>query len=137
MSEIYPVTLMGYMLTKYKDGARGENGLYDCWGLARHVRHFVYGKSLLSEFAGVDRFVPKSLAKSCKEQIKTLKEIKTPVAGAVVAVYKKGLCVHVAVCVENNGEIEIMDTNPATNTQVFSIPRFIRPYGECEIKYYD
>ena len=137
MPEVYPVTLMGYMLTKYKDGARGENGQYDCWGLARHVRHFVYGKSLLSEFAGVDRFVPKTLAKSCKEQIKTLQEIKTPVAGAVVAVYKKGLCVHVAVCVENNGEIEIMEANPQSGVHVISIDRFKRQYEALEIKFYD
>ena len=136
MPEIYPLKLTEYLMCEYKDGSRGEGGYYDCWGLVRHVRHFVYGKSMLHEYAGVDRFAPITLAKCGADQVRELEEIDTPRAGAIVTVCRKRLCTHVAVCVENNSTIEIMEANPS-GIQILPLQRFVQQYYQREIRFYD
>lgn len=132
-----PFTLLEALQAPYKDGARGEDGFYDCWGLARKVRAEVYGKSLLLELAGANRFDLKDMQNCYKEQTAKLKIIKEPVAGAIVGVIKKGLCVHAAVIVENNGKLCVLDTNPITNSKIYSLTDYQQKFFNAEIIYYD
>lgn len=129
--------LVDYLTARYKDGARGEDGYYDCWGLTRDVRHFVYGKPRLLEFAGANRFTPITLAKAANKQTAQLEPLLKPVVGAVIGVYKKDICHHVAVAVENNGKIEVLDINPQTGVRLSTLKDFTARFYGHEVRFYD
>lgn len=129
--------LIDFLEVKYRDGARGENGFYDCWGLTRAVRHKVYKKPLLQEFAGISRFTGLSLARAAIKVTSGLKQIEEPIAGAVVGVYKGRICHHAAVVIENAGKLCIMDLSPQGSVKIHTIDSFKRFYSNYEIRYYD
>lgn len=129
--------MMQYLTARYVDGGRGD-GQYDCWGLSRAVRHDVYGKSLLPEYAGCSRHTPIALARGAESEIATaLQQIDNPVPGCMVGVFASGICVHVAVAIGDNGHVRVMDITAQTGTSIYSISDFERLYYGREIRYYD
>lgn len=120
-------------LTEYrhKFGCRGENGLIDCWGLTRLARHELYGKPLLPSFKDKT-----DINDGYIEHAPFMQRLKTRVDGAVIAVIKYGICVHVALAVGDN-VLEIKRTGQRARLIMWK--DFIKQYPApiWEIRFYD
>lgn len=137
MPKVYPVNLIDYLSIPYEDGGRSPSGL-DCWGQVRAVRHYVFGKPLLPEWAGVDRHSKGDYARAeNKTTADQLKEIEKPKAGAIIGVYKRSICTHVAIVVNNGGKLSVLDTGHKTGARIHTQQEFKVLFWGCEIKYYD
>lgn len=101
-----------YMGARYRDGARGEvvDGVleYDCWSLARAVRHEVYGKPLLPSWGHVRNTMPREFARA-HEAVSSCLEECSPEVGAVAAVFRGRLVTHVGVVIEVDGRLAVLD----------------------------
>ena len=131
-----------YLMASYRDGARGEDGEYDCWGMARAARVELYGRQLLDSRGGEYQHDPAGFTARYREQIAEMVEIENPVPGAVVAVLKKKLiCMHVALVTHDiNGTgmgLHILDINPGRGARLIPLFRFLEEHKLRTIKYYD
>lgn len=126
------MTLNDFIGKQYEDGARGPEK-HDCWSLVRSIRHEVYGLPLLPSFGHVRHTMPIEFTKAYREGVKGLQKCK-PEVGAVAAVLRGAICVHVAVVVEIGGELAVMEINPKTNCRWLRIPEFERQY--LKVEYY-
>lgn len=131
-----------YLMASYRDGARGEDGEYDCWGMARAARVELYGRQLLDSRGGEYQHDPSGFTARYREQIAEMVEVEKPVPGAVVAVLKKKLiCMHVALVVHDiNGTgmgLHILDINPGRGARLIPLFRFLEEHKLRTLKYYD
>lgn len=126
--------MIKYLKARYKDGARGEDGFYDCWGLVRAARHELFNRPLLPSYGGEYQRDPAGFTKHYNNQAQRMREIESPCPGAVVAVLRGKICIHVALVVEDNRVIEI---NPKTQARAIPLSRFKSDYAHRTIKYYD
>jgi hypothetical protein len=94
----------------YVDGGRGPVE-YDCWGLVREVRSLHMGFSELPLYGELRNTSPRLFTKAYRTESAKLKEC-APENGAIAAVMIGDVCVHVAVVVENAGELWILEINP-------------------------
>ncbi|HAR44681.1 MAG TPA: hypothetical protein DCS05_00505 [Nitrospiraceae bacterium] len=117
---------------EYEDGARGP-AKYDCWGLARTIRHEVYGLPLLPSHGHVRHTMLREFNRCYQVTADTMQEC-APEVGAVAAVFRGPICVHVAVVVEIDGALAVMEINPTTNCRWLRVPDFERRY--LKVKYY-
>ena len=125
-------TLNDFIGMEYEDGARGPLK-FDCWGLARSVRHEVYGLPLLPSFGHVRHTMPVEFTKSYREVAQGMERCK-PEVGAVAFVFRGRICIHVAVVVEIDGELAVMEINPSTNCRWLRVPDFEARY--LRVEYY-
>ena len=120
------MTLNDYIGMEYEDGARGPLK-HDCWSLCRSIRHEVLGLPLLPSFGHVRHTMPREFTKSYRAVAKTMTRCE-PEVGAIAAVFRGKICIHVAVVVEIDGDLAIMEINPTTNCRWLRIPDFERRY---------
>ncbi len=120
------MTLNDYIGMEYEDGARGPEK-FDCWGLTRAIRHEYLGLPLLPSFGHVRNTMPREFTKSYKAVAKTMTRCE-PEIGAIAAVFRGKICVHVAVVVEIDGDLAVIEINPDTNCRWLRIPDFERRY---------
>lgn len=130
--------LTDYLGARYRDGARGEvaaDGVteYDCWGLARWVRHAHYGKHLLPSWGHVRNTMPRLFTRAYRAEAATMDECH-PEPGAVAVVYKGAIVVHVAVVIEVGGRLAALEINQSTGVRWRRIPDFEAPY--LRVTYY-
>lgn len=132
------MTLNDFMRTAYKDGGRGEieNGVpvHDCWSLSITIRHYVYGLPMLPSWSFVRAMDKRHLTRAWAEQRAALVECE-PKVGALAAVYRSDLCLHIAVVVEVDGALAIVET-VQTGPRWMRIPEFERRYNKVRY-YYD
>lgn len=131
-----------FLTAKYKIGARGENGFYDCWGLARAARVELYGRQLLDSRGGEYQHDVAEFTVRYRAQIAEMTEIQNPVPGAVAAVLKKKIiCTHVALVVHDVNRtgmgLHILDINPGRGARIIPLFRFLEENKLRTIKYYD
>lgn len=131
-----------YLMASYRDGARGEGGEYDCWGMARAARVELYGRQLLDSRGGEYQHDPAGFTARYREQIAEMVEVEKPVPGSVIAVLKKKMiCTHVALVVHDiNGTgmgLHILDINPGRGARLIPLFRFLEENKLRTIKYYD
>ena len=104
--------LARYIGARYRDGARGEvvGGVaeYDCWSLARAVRHEVYGKVLLPSWGLIRNSQPREFARA-REAVAARMEVCAPELGAVATVFRGRLVTHIGVVVEVDGRMAVLD----------------------------
>jgi len=115
-----------YLLAQYKDGGRGPHE-WDCWGLTRHVRHEHLGQQLLPSYGNLRNSDPKAFTKAYDAEAALMEECDAEI-GAIAAVMHGALCTHVAVVVEVDGRLSILEINPNTGARRLSIPEFERIY---------
>jgi hypothetical protein len=125
-------SLNDYIGLQYEDGARGPDR-HDCWSLCRAIRHEILGLPLLPSFGHVRHTMPREFTKSYQAVAETM-TICTPEVGAIAAVFRGKICLHVAVVVEIDGDLAIMEINPKTNCRWLRIPDFERRY--LKVVYY-
>lgn len=128
--------LNDYLTSVYKDCGRGElvrgKPAYDCWALVRDARHKLYGLPLLPSFGGIHAMDKERLTEMHDLQREAMEECE-PCPGAIAAVYRGRLCLHVAVVVEIEGDLAVLETKPG-GPRWLRIPAFEREYNR--VRYY-
>jgi len=126
------MTLNDFIGMEYEDGARGPQK-YDCWGLVRAIRQEVLNMPLLPSFGHVRHTMLREFNRCYQTTADTMQECK-PEVGTIAAVFRGPICVHVAVVVEIDGALAVMEINPTTNCRWLRVPDFERRYAK--VKYY-
>ena len=119
-------TLNYYIGLEYEDGARGPLK-HDCWSLVRTIRHEYLCLPLLPSFGQIRHTMPIKFTRAYSDVAKTMIICK-PEVGAIAAVMRGKICIHVAVVVEIDGDLAIIEINPKTNCRWLRIPDFERRY---------
>ena len=99
-----------YLTAPYKDGGRGPIA-FDCWGLCIAVRHEVFGLPLLPSLGSVGKDRLRENTGAYHDLKKGMDECR-PEPGAIAAVFRGLLCLHVGVVVHSDGRLKVLDTNP-------------------------
>ena len=121
-----------YLSSVYVDGGR-EIGTLDCYGLARLVRHYHCGKRLLPSFGLIRNTQPKEFTLAYQEEAKNMQQCE-PENGAIAAVFRGALCIHVAVIIEVDNELHALEINPKKGARLMRIPDFESQY--LRVAYY-
>jgi hypothetical protein len=121
--------LSHYLFARYVDGARGDSGAYDCWGLVREVRHKIYGKRLLPSCGAIRKTMPREFTKAYEAEAASM-EVCEPEPGAIAAVFTGRLMLHVGVVVELEGRLAVLDINEKSGARWQRIPAFEAPFSK-------
>ncbi len=127
--------LSKYMSYIYSPGARGEEGLIDCWGLVRVVRAEVFGKSLLPEFAQARMGDSKQIQAAFEKQRSELIQV-APCEVAIAACIRRGVCIHVAILVSKDHVLEIKRAGARARLQKLSDSLLDYPAPLWEVQYF-
>lgn len=128
------MTLNDYMKSQYVDAGR-EYPFLDCYGLARLVRHDVYGKSLLPLLDGHGGLDKVQQSRDVRQYINLMTLVDSKPVGSLAFAYRRRLCEHIGVVVKTGGKRMVMDTNQSTGTRIMSIPSFEMQFRK--VLYYD
>lgn len=115
-----------YLASPYEDGARGP-ARYDCWGLVREARHLHLGKRLLPSWGDVRNTQAKAFTRAYLAEAKTMQPCE-PEAGAIAAVMRGHVCIHVALVLKADGRLMILETNPESGPRYLPLDRWRRQY---------
>lgn len=121
------INVEDYLFQPYVLGGREPNG-FDCWGLALLIR-----KELgLPDLAGpreANRDNPLAMQKLYKEVSEgSLEACDSLRPGYLAAVFKGRIMVHVAVAVEIDGRMALLETNPGSGVRWMYVDRFLQTY---------
>ena len=120
-----------YLLAEYRDGARGEceDGItyLDCWGLVREARHLHLGKRLLPSWANVRNTMPKLFTRAYQAEATSMDKCN-PEPGAIAAVFRGSLMVHVGLVLELDGRLCVLEINPKSGARIRTVKDFEAPY---------
>lgn len=116
-----------YLFTPYVKGGRERTG-FDCWGLVLLVREEL-GLPVLDGPSSANKDNPIAMQRLYRS-ITTgpLEERDTLSPGDVAAVFKAGVMVHVAVAIEIDGRIALIETNPGSGVRWVYLDRFLQTY---------
>lgn len=116
-----------YLFVPYLNGGRTMAGL-DCWGLTLLVRKEL-GAPALDGASGLDRGTPVGMQRLYSHLISgPLCEVEDLKAGDIAAVFRAGILVHVAVALEIDGRIALLETNPSSGVRWMFLDRFLQTY---------
>jgi len=115
-----------YLVATYEDGARGP-AKYDCWGLCREVRNLHCGKRLLPSFGAIRNTQPKEFTRAYQQESANMEECK-PEHGAIAAVFRGPLCIHVAVIIELENGLHALEINPKKGARLMRVSDFESQY---------
>ncbi|HAG18171.1 MAG TPA: hypothetical protein DCK80_03790 [Pseudomonas sp.] len=116
-----------YLNATYEDGARGP-ARYDCWGLVRAVRHELLGLPLLPSFGAVRNTMPAAFTRAYEQQAALMEECQ-PEPGAIAAVFRGRIVIHVALVIEIDGDLAVLEIrNDRTSARWLRIPDFESRY---------
>lgn len=124
-----------YLSYQYKADARGDGGFIDCWGLTRLARHELYGKPLLPSH-GHASLAAGTMHTAYEQQAQTMRQCERG-EGVIVAVLRRGICMHVALMVGDNRVLEIK--RHGQRARLTPWREFLRQYPTptWEIRFYD
>lgn len=111
-----------YLASQYRDGGR-ELPFVDCYGLVRLARSERFGKDDLPSFGHVRNTMPAEFTRCVKQAAESFAECE-PQPGAVATVWRGRICVHIAIVVEIDGRLAVLDTGSKTGPGWSSVPRF-------------
>lgn len=115
-----------YLRTGYLDGARGPDH-YDCWGLVREARHLHCGQALLPSFGDVRNTRPREFTQAYTRESAGM-EACAPEHGAIAAVMHGKVCVHVALVVECDGTLRILEINQVRGARFIPLAKWLRDH---------
>jgi hypothetical protein len=114
-----------YLACPYLDGGRTSAGL-DCWGQLLLVRAEL-GCRPLPSLGGVTRHTIRTMGSRYTEVSNGL-QVCQPEPGAIAAVFRGALFVHVGVVVDIEGRLAVLETNPASGARWLRVPEFLSLY---------
>ncbi|EHG7890739.1 nitrite transporter [Citrobacter braakii] len=117
-----------YLSVKWLKGGRAYPEL-DCFGIVNEVRRDL-GLHEWPDFAGVTKD-DGGLDREAKSFSLTLSQCE-PCAGAGVYCYSGSTVTHVAVVVDINEQLYVVECNPKTNVTILPLPRFMRRFVKVE-----
>lgn len=115
-----------FLASKYVDGGR-EVGALDCYGLVRLVRHHHCGKRLLPSFGSIRNTQPKEFTRAYQQESASMAEC-APEHGAIAAVFRGPLCIHVAVIIELENGLHALEINPKKGARLLRVHDFESQY---------
>lgn len=126
--------LTSYLTSRYQDGGRGP-GAFDCWGLVRTARHQLFGLPLLPSYGAIAADDKLRLTGAALEVMRTGFAPAPPIPGAIATCWRGRLCQHVALVVEADGRLGVLETGSRCG------PRWLplKVFEELNLKviYYD
>jgi ABC-type bacteriocin/lantibiotic exporter with double-glycine peptidase domain len=99
------------------------------------VRANVFGWEWLPSFGAIEDGDKRGLTKAVLSERVKFREV-APVPGAIATVWRGRLCTHVAVVVEIDNRLGVLETNPSTGPRWLSVADFERNYMKV-IYYHD
>lgn len=114
--------------TRYVDGGRGPVE-FDCWGLVRHVRHYEMGFRLLAEYGSLRNTQPKEFTKAYRNESGLMHE-GVARHGSIAAVLIGAVCVHVALVIECEGRLKVLEINPERGARFLPLTAWLRDHGK-------
>lgn len=114
-----------YLCANYVDGGR-ELPNIDCWGLVRLARQEM-GWPLLPSFGHVRHTMPRQFTEACREQASHM-EVCPPEPGAIAAVYRGAICIHVGLVVTIDGRLAVLEINPKIGCRWLRVADFEKAY---------
>lgn len=121
-----------YLAARYEFAGRGPDA-YDCWGLVRAVRHEVFGLPLLPHWGAVGEDDKRSLTRACLDEARHFTP-GPPVPTSIATVWRGQLCIHVAIVVEINGRLAVLETGKRIGTRWLYLDDFEAQY--LKVVYY-
>lgn len=111
---------------RYVDGGRGPIE-FDCWGLVREVRAKYMGRELLPVYGDLRNDNPRAFTKAYRTESCKLKR-GLAAHGAIAAVMVGGICVHVAIVVEIDSELKILEINPDKGARIVRLSDWLHSH---------
>jgi hypothetical protein len=116
-----------YLFVPYVKGGREPNG-FDCWGLVLLVRAEM-GLPALAGPSDANRDNPVAMQRLYKQvSEQSLEKCADLRPGDIAAVFRASVMVHVAVAVEIDGRIALLETNPGSGVRWMFLDRFLQTY---------
>lgn len=115
---------------RYADGGRGPIEC-DCYGMARLVRHHVYGLPLLPEYAGVDPTDKADAAPKLRQVVSSMSPCGE-VASAFVLAYTGTIGGHCAVLVEMDGRMGVLECDTHIDARWTPLRKWRRLWSRLE-----
>lgn len=120
---------------KYKDGGRGPL-FYDCWGLTRYARSELYNLPLLPSYGHISADDKRKLTKACAEVIRShVFEWCDPWPSAIATVWQGGACTHIALVIEREGQLAVLEINKGSGIRIVALDEFQRLYSD--VRFYN
>jgi hypothetical protein len=113
-----------YLASTYVDGGR-ELPRLDCYGLVRMVRAELFGKSDLPAFGHILPRMPVEFTRAYRERLDAFEQC-APEPGAIACVFRGRVCEHVAIVVEIDGRLAVLETGSKTGPTWSRIAEFER-----------
>lgn len=116
-----------YLFVPYVPGGRLESG-FDCWGLVLLVRAAL-GLPVLDGPVDANKENPIAMQRLYRRLIAgPLEQCVELAPGDIAAVFRAGVLVHVAVAIEINDRIALIETNPGSGVRWMFLDRFLQTY---------
>lgn len=113
-----------FLKTRYLRGGRGPVE-YDCYGLVRHARTELFGRSLLPLLSDVLPGDARAITNAHAQVYASGEFRESPVRpGAIAEGWVASLCVHVGIVVEVDGRLMVLETDEPTGPCLTPINRF-------------
>ena len=128
-------TIEDWLKIPYKPYARGW-GASDCWGLVCIVRKAIRGDELplLLEVPGISD--KRAMTRTTHGMIERgFRQITNPRPGALVAVWRGRLCLHVGIVITIDGRLAVIDSNEKRGVRWQWLPDFERQH--LRVTYHD
>lgn len=103
----------------YVDGGRGPVE-FDCWGLVREARGHHMGLSMLPLYGELRNDDPRSFTKAYRAEAAKLKPCE-PQHGAIAAVMIGKVCAHVALVLDVQSELMVLEINPEKGARMMRL----------------
>ena len=118
----------------YRDHGRDWTGC-DCWGLVRMVRFALRG-DFLPSYGGIDP-QDKSALTAAAGEVMSLDGFREcePRLGAIAAVWRGALCLHVGIVVEVEGRLAVLETGRRIGVRWLRLADFGQVYRD--VRFYD
>lgn len=110
----------------YADGGRGPTE-YDCWGLVREARDKHLGLSQLPMYGQLRNTDPRSFTRAYRTECAKLRECE-PEHGAIAAVMIGKVCAHVALVLDIDGEMFILEINSQKSARKIRLNIWLRDH---------
>lgn len=114
-----------YLAVPYVDGGRTMQG-GDCWFFVLSVRADL-GLPPLPPLHSTTRHTPLAMAHEYEQVSGTLEQCE-PQVGAVAAVFRGRLMVHVGIVLEIDGRLAVLETNPGSGPRWLRVRDFVERY---------